>query len=166
MPSGPWLKGCDLYSDGNGSNLIGITGGGSRIPALVAERKQTYFHMNGKMVFEFATTRGSELIESLCSRFAIQKDSLDWIFLHQANVNIISNIARSTGIPLTKFPMNLDRYGNTAAASTFIALDETDKGNIFERMTGYSLLVAFGGGLTWGGLVIAPAPLKPKKSIL
>jgi len=155
-PTFPWIRDCVLNTDGRGSDLIKIAAGGSKLRVSAADLKQTYFQMNGKAVFDFATERGPEVIGDLCQRCNLEKDELDKVFLHQANINIITSIAAATAIPIEKFPVNLDRYGNTAAASTLIAYDEAYRERGVGTRRGHNLIVAFGGGLTWGGLVVAP----------
>jgi len=135
-----------LGSDGSGADVIQVPAGGTMLPAAnVIDKKDFYFQMNGRKVFDFACEMGSKVIEDLISRNNINPDM---VIPHQANINVIKEIARRTGISSEKFYTNLDRYANTAGASVLIALDEyldTRDGdnNVF--------LVVFGGGLSWAG---------------
>jgi 3-oxoacyl-[acyl-carrier-protein] synthase-3 len=115
--------------------------------------KLNYFSMVGRAVFEFATTRGSEVIVEILARTNTAKEDIGHVILHQANINIIDEIARRTNLPREKFFVNLDRIGNTAGASVLIALAEMIESKL-ARPGELVLLVAFGGGLTWGATLI------------
>jgi 3-oxoacyl-[acyl-carrier-protein] synthase III len=106
-------------------------------------------------VFEFAVTRGAEVIEELCRANSVPKEEVRHLVLHQANTNVLTTIAQKTGLPVERFFMNLDRYGNTAGASPLIAFDELTQGDPTRELKGFTMIVAFGGGLTWGGMLIA-----------
>jgi len=152
----PYLQGGVLHADGRGADLLAIQAGGSRLPfARMTDPRQQYFQMNGRAVFEFAVKRGAEVIDELCRVHSLRKEQVRHLVLHQANANILAAIGRETGLPMDRFFINLDRYGNTAAASTLIAFDELVKGDPAKHLTGHTLIVAFGGGLTWGGILIA-----------
>lgn len=145
--AGPYLLAdFALYTDGSGCDVIQVRAGGTMLPAAsVQQTRDLYFSMIGKKVFEFATRRGSEIVLELSSR---HHSTPECVILHQANVNIVREIARQSNLPLQKFFINVDRYGNTAGASVLIALDEvlsagSEPANI--------LLCSFGGGLSWGG---------------
>jgi 3-oxoacyl-[acyl-carrier-protein] synthase-3 len=156
-PVHPWLAGGVLYSDGKGADFIRQPAGGSRLPpGKVTEPRQNYLQMNGRAVFEFATVKGAEVIEELCQTYSVPKEMVRHCVLHQANINIISAIAQKTGIPMAKFAVNVERYGNTGGASPFIAFDELVQGHPATRLEGHCLMVSFGAGLSWGGMVIAP----------
>ena len=155
QPTRPYLQGGVLHADGRGSDLIRIPAGGSRLPfAKMTDQRQQFFQMNGRAVFEFAVTRGAEVIEELCRACGVPKTDVHHLVLHQANTNVLTAIAQKTGLPIERFFMNLQRYGNTAGASPLIAFDEMTQGNPAEGLKGATLIVAFGGGLTWGGILI------------
>jgi 3-oxoacyl-[acyl-carrier-protein] synthase-3 len=140
------LKDFVLYSDGSRADLIQIPGGGTMLPApKVVRSKDYYFTMVGSEVFKFACEKGTEVIAELQERNSIIPDR---VIAHQANIRIISEIARRSLLGQDKFYINLNRLGNIAGASVLIALDEClekhpEDQNLF--------LVVFGGGLTWGG---------------
>jgi 3-oxoacyl-[acyl-carrier-protein] synthase-3 len=151
----PYIQGGILHADGRGADLIKILAGGSRLPfAKMTDQRQQFFQMNGRAVFEFAVTRGAEVIEELCRAHSVPKEQVRHLVLHQANTNVLTTIAQKTGLPIERFFMNLQRYGNTAGASPLIAFDEMTQGNPAEGLKGPTLIVAFGGGLTWGGILI------------
>jgi 3-oxoacyl-[acyl-carrier-protein] synthase-3 len=144
-----------IKSDGKGWELIQVPSSGSRKPITaetIAQRENT-FKMEGKKVFVFATDVIPQIIEEVTAKAGMTPDQLDHIIPHQANVRIIDFISKKLGIPKEKFLLNLDRYGNTAAASVGLALDENLRNGIIK--TGDRvLMMGFGGGLSWGGLLI------------
>jgi 3-oxoacyl-[acyl-carrier-protein] synthase III len=144
-----------IKSDGNGWELIQVPSSGSRKPITtetIALRENT-FKMEGKKVFIFATDVIPRIIEELTAREGITPDQLDHIIPHQANVRIIDFISKRLGICKDKFLLNLDRYGNTAAASVGIALDENLRNGVI-KPGNLVLMMGFGGGLSWGGILI------------
>ncbi|HEY6872994.1 MAG TPA: beta-ketoacyl-ACP synthase III [Geobacteraceae bacterium] len=144
-----------VRSDGNGWELIQVPSSGSRKPITaetIALRENT-FKMEGKKVFVFATDVIPQIIEQVTTRAGVQPEELDYIIPHQANVRIIDFISKKTGIAKEKFLLNLDRYGNTAAASVGLALDENLRNGVI-KAGDLVLMMGFGGGLSWGGLLI------------
>ncbi|HLO27444.1 MAG TPA: beta-ketoacyl-ACP synthase III [Geobacteraceae bacterium] len=144
-----------IRSDGKGWELIQVPSSGSRKPITaetIALRENT-FKMEGKKVFVFATDVIPQIIEEVTAGAGIKPEELDHIIPHQANVRIIDFISKKTGIAKEKFLMNLDRYGNTAAASVGLALDENLRNGVI-KPGDKVLMMGFGGGLAWGGLLI------------
>jgi 3-oxoacyl-[acyl-carrier-protein] synthase-3 len=144
-----------IKSDGNGWELIQVPSSGSRKPITtetIALRENT-FKMEGKKVFIFATDVIPQIIQELTAREGITPEQLDHIIPHQANVRIIDFISKKLGISKDKFLLNLDRYGNTAAASVGIALDENLRNGVIKPGE-LVLMMGFGGGLSWGGMLI------------
>jgi 3-oxoacyl-[acyl-carrier-protein] synthase-3 len=144
-----------VRSDGNGWELIQIPSSGSRKPITPAtiEAKENTFKMEGKKVFVFATDVIPEIIAEVTARAGIKPTDLDYIIPHQANVRIIDFISKKTGIGKERFLLNLDRFGNTAAASVGLALDENLRNGTIKP--GHQILImGFGGGLSWGGLLV------------
>ena len=155
-PTMPYITNAVFHSDGRKADLIRIQAGGSRMPpSQVTDPRLHYLEMSGKAVFEFAITRGAELIDELCQLGNLDKSALKHLVLHQANIHIIHSIAQNTGIPQERFVANLSRYGNTGTASILIAFDELINKQMNQGMGGPCLLVGFGAGLTWGGLSLA-----------
>ncbi|MRR52280.1 MAG: ketoacyl-ACP synthase III [Rhodocyclaceae bacterium] len=143
-----------LHSDGSGADIIQVPAGGSMMPyAAMKQSKDLYFKMKGKEVFQFAVNRGAEVIDQLCAKAGVAKTDLAWVVPHQANINIIRELSQRTGIDRGKFYVNLERYGNTAGASVLIALDELWNGGSV-RPGDLIMVVAFGGGLSWGASLI------------
>ena len=115
-------------------------------PAVKKDRDY-YFSMEGQSVYRFACEKGSELIELLAKRNEVAADR---IITHQANLNIIKEIARRVGISEERFSINVDKYANTAGASVLIALNEYLESEEAKKED-HIFLAAFGGGLSWGG---------------
>jgi 3-oxoacyl-[acyl-carrier-protein] synthase-3 len=140
-----------LFADGGDGHLIQVPGMVTVQPP--GQLRQEYVRMNGREVFRFAVTRMIELIEeALCESQKVGRP-IDLLIPHQVNQRIIDAALERTGFPANKVMVNLDRYGNTSAASIPIALDEalaTGRVKVGETV----LLVAFGGGLTWGSATI------------
>ena len=144
-----------VRSDGGGWELIQVPSSGSRkpiTPETIASRENT-FKMEGKKVFVFATDVIPEIIAEVTAKAGIKPTDLDYIIPHQANVRIIDFISKKTGIEKERFLLNLDRFGNTAAASVGLALDENLRNGTIKP--GHLILImGFGGGLSWGGLLV------------
>jgi len=135
-----------LGSDGSGADVIQVPAGGTMMPcSKVKNEKDFYFQMVGRQVFDFACAKGAEVVNALAQRNGVTPDV---VIPHQANINVISEISRRSMVPIDRFFINLDRYANTAAASVLIALDEYFESN---KSADNIFLVAFGGGLSWGG---------------
>jgi len=144
-----------IKSDGNGWELIQVPSSGSRKPvtAETIANKENYFFMEGKKVFIFATDIIPKIIEEVTAKAGIKTTDLDYIIPHQANLRIIDHITKKTGIGREKFLLNLDRFGNTAAASVGLVMDENRKNGTI-KPGNLVLVLGFGGGLSWGGLLI------------
>lgn len=144
-----------IKSDGKGWELIQVPSSGSRKPvtAETITLRENTFKMEGKRVFIFATDVIPQIIQEVTAKAGIKADQLDHIIPHQANVRIIDFISKKTAIPKERFLLNLDRYGNTAAASVGIALDENLRNGVIKPGE-LVLMMGFGGGLSWGGILI------------
>jgi 3-oxoacyl-[acyl-carrier-protein] synthase-3 len=144
-----------LRSDGALCSLIAVPGGGSRMPPsekVVAERMQ-YIKMKGNETFKVAVRTLEEVARETLAANHLRVEDLDLYVPHQANVRILKAVAERLGLPPEKMMLNLDRYGNTSAASIPIALDEAVRqGRIKEGSL--VMLGAFGAGLTWASALI------------
>ena len=140
-----------LRSDGGGADLIIMPGGGSRQPASAdtVDGKKHFLSMQGSDVFKFATRSMQVLIETAIERNGISISDLDLVVPHQVNSRIIETVLRKIDLPEEKIYLNLQRYGNTSAASVPMALHEAVEEGRIEKGS-LVLLVAFGAGLTWG----------------
>ena len=143
-----------MHSDGSGGDLLSVPAGGSRHPATemtILEGKH-YLHMDGKEVFRFATRVIASSTKEALGAAGLSLDQVQWIVPHQANIRIIEASARGLKLPMDRFIVNVDRYGNTSTASIPIAVVESvAKGQI--KAGAKIVMVGFGGGLTWGAMV-------------
>jgi len=139
-----------LGSDGSGAEHLMQVSGGCRFPPT-AERiaaGDNYLRMNGREVFKFATTKMGEALHQVLNDAGVTTDDIDLFIPHQANARIIEYAAHQAGLPPEKVVVNVDRYGNTSAASIPIALSEAMEAG--RAKPGSTLaLVGFGAGLTW-----------------
>jgi len=152
-----------LGADGGGADLLKQPAGGSRLPASeeTVRSRLHYVHMNGREVFKFAVKVMGEAAQAALEKCGLGFADVDYYIPHQANYRIIEASARRFGLPMERVYVNIDRYGNTSAASIPVALDEAvDQGRI--RPGDLVLLVAFGGGLTWGAAVCRWTLDRPK----
>ena len=109
--------------------------------------------MDGQKAFRFAVEAVPQCVQQLLEESGLRLEDIDWFVLHQANKRIIDHVAKKLGVPGEKFYQNIDRYGNTSAASIPIALDEMAEQGLLKR--GQKVLcVGFGAGLTWGGALL------------
>ncbi len=142
-----------MHSDGSGGELLSLPAGGSRNPATEATVRdgKHYIHMDGNEVFRFATRVMGQAAKEALDIAGLTTQDVQWIIPHQANYRIIATAARYLRMPLERFVINVDRYGNTSTASIPIAMVEAlDKGLI--KVGDRIVLVGFGAGLTWGAL--------------
>ena len=109
--------------------------------------------LEGKQVFSFAAEVIPEIVERLCGRAGIGIADVDFVVPHQANVRIIDHVSKKLAIPRERFLLNLERLGNTSAASVPLALDEHLRNGTI-RAGSRVLVIGFGGGLSWGGLLM------------
>ncbi len=141
-----------MHSDGSGANLLTLPVG-SRIPATEESVRngQHYISMDGKEVFRFATRVMVQATHEALDAAGLKLDDIQWVIPHQANLRIIDSAARGLKLPIGKFIINIDRYGNTSTASIPIAAVEAIEKGLIKRGDKI-VLVGFGGGLTWGAL--------------
>jgi 3-oxoacyl-[acyl-carrier-protein] synthase-3 len=149
------ILGLHLGADGSGGELLKVAAGGSRTPASaesVAQRLH-YIYMNGNEVFKFAIKVMGEAATDALNHANLSPADIDWLVPHQANMRIIQSAAKRLRLPMEKVIVNVDKYGNTSAASIPLALQEgVDSGRI--KNGDVIALVGFGGGLTWGATII------------
>lgn len=153
-----------MHSDGSGGDSLVIPGGGARHPATEASVREGkhYIQMDGKEVFRFATRVMVSATQEALDAAGLTIDQAQWIIPHQANIRIIQAAARGLKLPMERFIVNLERYGNTSTASIPIAMVEAvgcGKIKPGEKV----VMVGFGGGLTWGALAAewtGPIPSK------
>jgi 3-oxoacyl-[acyl-carrier-protein] synthase-3 len=143
-----------LKTDGSKCDTIRVPGGGTMLPYdKITDRGDLYFKMKGKAVFEFAISKGAQIIAQLLDDAGCLLRAVKCFICHQANVNIITAIANNLKLPEERFYLNLYRYGNMASASVPIALDEALTRGVLEKGD-LVVTAAFGGGLSWGANLI------------
>jgi len=144
-----------MRSDGNGWPLIQVPSSGSRKPvtAATAAARENTFKMAGKQVYVFATEVIPEIITELCKKAGVSASDVTYIIPHQANIRMIEFIAKKFGYPMDRFLLNLDRCGNTSAASVALAMSENLNNGVI-KPGDLVLTMGFGGGLSWGGLLL------------
>lgn len=144
-----------LGSDGSGAEHLILPSGGSTLPPSPETLAQglNYLRMNGPEVFKFATRVLGRALRQAIAKAGLTADDIDLFIPHQANARIIESAARQAGLPPEKVFVNIDRYGNTSAASIPIAFCEAmEQGRAKPGDT--LAFVAFGAGLTWAAAVV------------
>lgn len=144
-----------LGSDGKGKDFLSIPAGGSKQPASIhtVENNLHAIHMAGNDVYKFAVRIMGEASLKAIEAANLNKENIDYLIPHQANIRIIEASARRLKLPMDKVYINLHRYGNMSAASIPVALDEAYRESKIKKGDNV-VLVGFGGGLTWGACVI------------
>lgn len=155
---------CILFGDGAGAAVLKAEEGsalpmvshsdGEKGKALTCfSRQASYIQMDGQAVFRFAVKRVPEAVEELLEKAELTMDDIDYLVLHQANRRIVEAVAKRLKTDISKFPMNLQEYGNTSSASIPILLDEMNREGKLQR--GQKLIFAgFGAGLSWGASLV------------
>ncbi len=147
------VRAVNLYSDGRLWNLLYMNSAKSMNPELQQDQHGCQIEMSGRDVFKFAVRSMEEAIRQLLRRENLTVDDLALVIPHQANVRILNKLSERLSIPKEKMFVNVDQYGNTSAASIPIALDEANRQNILHG-DDTVLLCSFGGGFTWGALLM------------
>ncbi len=152
---GGGIRATSLKSDGEFWDLIHLPGGGSRRPAspyMLAQREQ-YLRMNGRSVFKLAVQALEGVMHDTAEKAGWKLLEVDHFLLHQANARILEAVTDRLGLPPERVPSNIERTGNTSAASIPVLLDECNRAQRF-RKGDKLLLAAFGAGLTWGAAAV------------
>ncbi len=142
-----------LYSDGAGCDMLNVKAGGSAYPATneTVAQKQHFFHQDGKHVFKYAVTRMADAAAEIMERNQLKGDDIAYLVPHQANLRIIEATAHRMNIGMDKVTVNIQKYGNTTAATIPLCLWEWE--NKFKKGDNI-ILAAFGGGFTWGAVYL------------
>ena len=150
-PAGP--SGIELTTEPQGAYMIWLPSGGSKSPssAETVARGEHHIRMEGKETYRFASKTLASTALAAVSRAGLRPDEIDLFIPHQANIRIIEAVAKGLNLPMEKMYVNVDRYGNTSAASVPIALAEAvDSGRI--KVGDKVVMVAFGAGFTSGAV--------------
>ncbi|MBV4358153.1 beta-ketoacyl-ACP synthase III [Pinibacter aurantiacus] len=143
------VKDSILKSDGSGAAYLHMKAGGSLKPASIetVTKREHFAYQEGQTVFKFAVTRMADVCEELMQKHNLTADNIHWLVPHQANLRIIDATANRMGLPKEKVMINIQRYGNTTAATIPLCLADWES----QLKKGDNLvLAAFGGGFTWG----------------
>ena len=143
------------YLDGSGEEALHMKAGGSRNPSThdTVEKGWHYIHQDGKAVFKVAVVGMADVAEEVMRRNNLQGADVAWLVPHQANMRIIQATADRMGVDMQKVMINIDRYGNTTAATIPSCLTEYYNEGRLKRGDNV-ILAAFGAGYTWGGAYI------------
>jgi 3-oxoacyl-[acyl-carrier-protein] synthase-3 len=154
-PGSRGILGFHLGADGTQTEILSLPAGGCRVPltADAAANQLNCIQMQGKEVYRQAVSAMNRSAEECLELAGCKPEQIRWFIPHQANFRIVEAVAQRMGVSLEHFIINLDRYGNMSSACIPVALHETmtsgqlNKGDLI-------LLVTFGGGLTWGSLIL------------
>ncbi|PRY73926.1 beta-ketoacyl-ACP synthase III [Alkalibacterium olivapovliticus] len=145
----------DLHANGDKGEALVSGKKNVSNPLVNAEESAGFLSMDGREIFNFVTKSIPKSIHKVLDSNDTSLEEVDYILLHQANARIIEIVAKKLGCPIEKFPMNIQKYGNTSAASLPILIDELAKDKkLFIDKKQKIILSAFGGGLTWGTLLL------------
>ncbi len=151
----PGILSTHLHADGAYETLLHVPGGVSRgykdVPD--AERDARFTHMKGNEVFKMAVNTLGRIVDETLNANGMKKSDVDWLVPHQANIRIISATARKLHMSMDKVVVTVGEHGNTSAASVPLALDTAVRDGRIRRGE-VLLLEAFGGGFTWGSVLL------------
>lgn len=155
VEDGYGILGIELGADGSGGDFLNVPASGSLHPATTKtiEDKLHYIHMNGSEVFKFAIKIMGEAALKSLDAAGLEPEDIDCLIPHQANIRIIKSAAKRLSLPMDKVVVNVDKYGNTSAASIPIALSEAVESSRIKKGD-VVVLVGFGAGLTWASCVM------------
>jgi len=145
----------DMGSDGSSAGFLYMPGGGSKYPPSheSIDQRLHFLRMDGTEIFKLAVRAMADSAKRVIAQAALDPNHVECFIPHQANTRIIEAVAKFANMPIEKVYMNLQRYGNTSAASNLIALYEAVKEGRVKR-DDHVVMVAFGAGLTWGSILL------------
>lgn len=144
-----------LYCDGSGAPYLYMLGGGSLNPATheTVDKKMHYLYQDGKAVFKVAVIGMADVSEEVMRRNNLTSDDVDWLVPHQANYRIVEACRERMGLDPSKVMINIDKYGNTTAATIPMCLSEWWQCGKLKK--GHTLVLSsFGAGYTWGAILV------------
>ena len=155
VEEGYGMLGISIGAEGEDDMVLKIPAGGSKNPNTeeTIENRDNFLKMNGHEVFKFAVKVLPKVTLDALKEAKLEVNNLSMIFPHQANLKIIESAAKRIEFPLEKFYVNLNKYGNTSAASIGIALGEALEKGLIKKGDNIAL-TGFGGGLTYGSIII------------
>jgi len=142
-----------LHTDGSGRKHLYMKSGGSEFPSSydTVDRKEHYIYQEGQTVFKFAVSKMADVSIEMMEKHNLSPDDIAYLVPHQANMRIIEATGRRMGLPMEKVMINIQKYGNTTAATIPLALWDYEK-NL--KKGDKLILAAFGGGFTWGSVYL------------
>jgi 3-oxoacyl-[acyl-carrier-protein] synthase III len=152
---GAGIMSTSLHTDASLAGSLCIPAGGSREPLTVEglEQQRNKVFMNGRDIFKVAVKNLTSASRAALDEAGIHANEIDWVVPHQANLRIITQVAERLELPMERFILNIDRYGNTSSASIPIALDEALRdGRIKPGQT--VLMCALGAGISWASALV------------
>jgi 3-oxoacyl-[acyl-carrier-protein] synthase-3 len=146
---------CEMGADGAWRDILLVPAGGSRKPSTheTLEAREHYIFLEGRDVFKLAVNKLTELLARIPERTGISLDEIKLVVPHQSNIRIIKSAFERAGLDPEKAFVNIERVGNTSAASIPLAMNEAVEKGLVDRGD-LVLLLAFGGGLTWGATLL------------
>jgi 3-oxoacyl-[acyl-carrier-protein] synthase-3 len=151
----PGVISTKIFTDGSLADALTIPGGGTQLPLTHAglDEAKNKVHMVGQEVFKVAVKNLTSASKAAIEAAGLATSDIDWVVAHQANLRILAQVASRLDIPLERFIINIERYGNTSSASIPIALDEAVRdGRIKPGHT--VLMCALGAGISWGSALV------------
>ena len=144
----------ELHADGTAGDFLVLPyGTACRLTPESVAKGEHFVRMDGKNVFKFAVKALVELTRSICAQAGIEVSDIDSFVTHQANMRILQMVGEQLGLPASKIPSNIEKYGNTSAATVPVLLDEElEAGRI--KKGDLVLLSSIGGGMVWGGALV------------
>ncbi len=144
-----------MGADGRGADIMMIPAGGSRKPANheTVENSEHYMVIRGRETYKFAVEKMAGIVAESLEAVGLTSADLRWIIPHQVNTRILEGAAKRLNVPMEDMYVNIDRIGNTSAASVPIALDEAKHKGLLQSGD-LVALVAFGGGLSWASMIL------------
>ena len=155
VEDGLGVQSFDLGSDGSGADFLDIPASGSLHPVTheMLDQRMNFIHMDGKAVFRFAVKIMGKTVESSLQKAGMDKEEIDWLVPHQANIRIIQAAAKRLNLSMDRVIVNIGNYGNTSAASIPVALAEAAHAGRFKKGNVLAL-AGFGAGLTWASCIM------------
>jgi 3-oxoacyl-[acyl-carrier-protein] synthase-3 len=153
--SGRGIMASVMGSDGGLAHLLRIPGGGSRRPPSreMIDRGDHYLRMEGREVFKHAVRCMCDASQRVLEKVGMTMDDVACVIPHQANMRIMKAVAARLDVPIDRFYLNVEQYGNMSAASAAVALDEAIRKGVV-KPSDIVLMVVFGGGFTWGATLL------------
>ena len=154
-----------LYTDGSGGAALNMTGGGSLNPSTheTIDKKMHYVFQDGKAVFKVAVIGMADVSAEIMERNHLTGKDVDWLVPHQANLRIVDACAERMGLDKSRVMINIDKYGNTTAATIPLCLSEWWQAGKIKK--GHNLVLSsFGAGYTWGAVLVKWGIDEPKKN--